>query len=165
MTACLCKSVQAYDERQNQMTIDSYLSFSQRFAKFKSKRLQQAVTGITGVHDPELNLGDLSEPSMEVAARGRKRKAAPATIPEEPADGVPLLSFVESMWKWHQASAWTRLSRKALCILPDTDKLWHVSHEYARTLLGCIFNQLVHCQSAILECSQRCCAVRAYMRC
>lgn len=89
---------QAYDERQNQMTMDSYLSFSQRFAKFKSKRLQKAVTGITGVHDPELNLGDLSEPSKKVGAkgRGRKRKPGPATIAEEPAEEVRPCSLREA---------------------------------------------------------------------
>ncbi|KAK9819017.1 hypothetical protein WJX74_004467 [Apatococcus lobatus] len=85
--------LKAYDERQNQMTMDSYLSFSQRFAKFKSKRLQKAVTGITGVHDPELNLGDLSDPSKKGAAKGRKRKAAPAAIPEEPVDEAALLDL------------------------------------------------------------------------
>ena len=79
---------QAYDERQNQMTMDSYLSFSQRFAKFKSKRLQKAVTGITGVHDPELNLGDLSEPSKKAGAKGKGRKPGPAAIAEEPAEEV-----------------------------------------------------------------------------
>ncbi|KAK9861414.1 hypothetical protein WJX84_011927 [Apatococcus fuscideae] len=77
--------LKAYDERQNQMTMDGYLSFSQRFAKFKSKRLQKAVTGITGVSDPELNLGGLPEPVKKAATRGRKRKSAPAPIPEESA--------------------------------------------------------------------------------
>jgi DNA excision repair protein ERCC-5 len=30
----------AYDERQTQLRIDQFLSFNQRFAKIKSKRLQ-----------------------------------------------------------------------------------------------------------------------------
>lgn len=94
---CQPMPVQAYDERQNQMTMDSYLSFSQRFAKFKSKRLQKAVTGITGVHDPELNLGDLSEPSKKNGAngRGRKRKPGPDPIPEEPAEEVRPCSLID----------------------------------------------------------------------
>lgn len=41
--------VQAYDDNQTQMTLDGFLSFSQRFAKIKSRRLQKAVAGITGV--------------------------------------------------------------------------------------------------------------------
>ncbi len=40
--------MQAYDDNQTQMTLDSFLSFSQRFAKIKSRRLQKAVAGITG---------------------------------------------------------------------------------------------------------------------
>ena len=40
--------VQAYDDNQTQMTLDGFLSFSQRFAKIKSRRLQKAVAGITG---------------------------------------------------------------------------------------------------------------------
>ena len=40
--------IQAYDDNQTQMTLDSFLSFSQRFAKIKSRRLQKAVAGITG---------------------------------------------------------------------------------------------------------------------
>ena len=44
--------VQAYDDNQTQMTLDSFLSFSQRFAKIKSRRLQKAVAGITGTASP-----------------------------------------------------------------------------------------------------------------
>ena len=44
--------MQAYDDNQTQMTLDSFLSFSQRFAKIKSRRLQKAVAGITGVYTP-----------------------------------------------------------------------------------------------------------------
>lgn len=40
--------LQAYDDNQKQMTLDSFLSFNQRFAKIKSRRLQKAVAGITG---------------------------------------------------------------------------------------------------------------------
>ncbi len=56
--------MQAYDENQTQMTLDSFLSFSQRFAKIKSRRLQKAVAGITG--GPSLYLAphnNLSLPS------------------------------------------------------------------------------------------------------
>ena len=43
------RMLQAYDDNQTQMTLDGFLSFSQRFAKIKSRRLQKAVAGITGV--------------------------------------------------------------------------------------------------------------------
>ncbi len=72
------------------MTIDGYLSFSQRFAKFKSKRLQKAVTGISGVEDPELVLGGLPDAPTTSSKRGRKRKGAPPPIAEEPAEEVKL---------------------------------------------------------------------------
>lgn len=48
--------IQAYDDNQTQMTLDSFLSFSQRFAKIKSRRLQKAVAGITGA-PPTSSLG------------------------------------------------------------------------------------------------------------
>ena len=40
--------------------MNAYLGFNQRFAKFKSVRLQQAVAGIAGVPTAELNLADAS---------------------------------------------------------------------------------------------------------
>ena len=46
--------MQAYDDNQTQLTLDSFLSFSQRFAKIKSRRLQKAVAGITGVLPPHI---------------------------------------------------------------------------------------------------------------
>jgi DNA excision repair protein ERCC-5 len=39
--------LQAYDRKQTQLRIDQFLSFSQRFAKIKSKRMQ--VSGVTWV--------------------------------------------------------------------------------------------------------------------
>eukprot|EP00891_Asterochloris_glomerata_P008711 jgi/Astpho2/8711/e_gw1.00128.97.1_t len=46
-----------YDARVHQQTLDPFLTFSQRFAKIKSKRLQQAVAGSTRRPDPELVFG------------------------------------------------------------------------------------------------------------
>jgi len=44
------------------MRIDQYLTHKQRFAKIKSKRLQQAVAKITGVDvNPELFLADIGQ--------------------------------------------------------------------------------------------------------
>lgn len=49
--------LQVYDARVHQQTLDPFLTFSQRFAKIKSKRLQQAVAGSTRRPDPELVFG------------------------------------------------------------------------------------------------------------
>lgn len=40
-----------YDNRQAQLRMEQFLSFSTRFAKIRSKRLQTAVANITG-HEP-----------------------------------------------------------------------------------------------------------------
>jgi hypothetical protein len=42
-----------YDTRSEQLRIDQFLAFSQRFAKIRSKRLQSAVAGIRGGELPE----------------------------------------------------------------------------------------------------------------
>ena len=74
--------LRAYDQREAQLRIDSFLQFRQRFAKIKSRRLQKAVTGITGEQNPDIVLGEF-EPGEEGgekqskrngASRGRKRK-------------------------------------------------------------------------------------------
>ena len=62
--------LQACDQRQSQLTMDQFLGFNQRFAKIRSKRLQKAVTAITGgAGDPsELYLADVSAmPDIHVA--------------------------------------------------------------------------------------------------
>ena len=51
--------LQVYDARVHQQTLDPFLTFSQRFAKIKSKRLQQAVAGSSMRPDPELVFGEL----------------------------------------------------------------------------------------------------------
>jgi len=62
---------QAFDARESQATMDNFL-YSQRFAKFKSKRLQLAVAGITGRANPELNLAAVD------GAPSKKRRGASA---------------------------------------------------------------------------------------
>lgn len=65
---------QAYDARQAQLTMDSFLSFNERFAKIKSKRLAKAVRGISKAPNPELLLdNDVDEPTPR---RKRAHKAA-----------------------------------------------------------------------------------------
>ena len=39
-------ALQAFDEKQTQATMDSFLSYRQKFAKIKSKRLQRAVQAL-----------------------------------------------------------------------------------------------------------------------
>ncbi|KAL0017809.1 hypothetical protein WJX77_008582 [Trebouxia sp. C0004] len=69
--------LKAYDDNQTQMTLDSFLSFSQRFAKIKSRRLQKAVAGITGVANSEMTFGDeIQDPAPKRRKAGRKSKAA-----------------------------------------------------------------------------------------
>eukprot|EP00879_Flechtneria_rotunda_P022958 GHRR01024267.1.p1 GENE.GHRR01024267.1~~GHRR01024267.1.p1 ORF type:complete len:445 (+),score=191.78 GHRR01024267.1:668-2002(+) len=47
--------LRSYGQRSSQMRIDQYLTHKQRFAKIRSKRLQQAVAKITGVEvNPDL---------------------------------------------------------------------------------------------------------------
>ena len=64
--------LQACDQRQSQLTMDQFLGFNQRFAKIRSKRLQKAVTAITGgAGDPsELYLADVSAMPDIHAAEG-----------------------------------------------------------------------------------------------
>lgn len=69
--------VQAFDERQTQATLDSFLTFSQRFAKIKSKRLQKAVTAISGKKNQEI----LLEAPEEGAPARKKRKQAATLDP------------------------------------------------------------------------------------
>ena len=47
----------AAENRSTQRTLDSFLSFNQRFAKIQSKRLARAVRGIAGGALPEVRLG------------------------------------------------------------------------------------------------------------
>ena len=44
-TAEASHALQVFEERQAQVTMDSFLTFSQRFAKVKSARLQRALAG------------------------------------------------------------------------------------------------------------------------
>jgi len=64
--------LKAYEKRQSQLTMDQFLSFNQRFAKIKSKRLQKAVNSITGGRaDPDMFLADVSKVVATTAPEGR----------------------------------------------------------------------------------------------
>ena len=69
-------NTQAYDAREAQTTMDSFLSFSQRFAKIRSKRLAKAVTGISKAPNLDVFI-DLPAGTPTKAGR-KKRKAPPA---------------------------------------------------------------------------------------
>ena len=77
--------LKAYDERQTQQTLDNFVAYRQRFAKIRSKRLRQAVAGITGADNEELALqddeegGEPSRPAKKKATAPRKKKAKKTT--------------------------------------------------------------------------------------
>ena len=48
MDELLLPVLQAHDQRTSQLRMDQFLSFSQRFAKIRSKRLQTTINKITG---------------------------------------------------------------------------------------------------------------------
>lgn len=67
--------LKVFDERQSQLTMDSFLHFSQRFAKIRSSRLQKAVAGIARTHNPDLHFADTSSPDPKPKGkRGKKGK-------------------------------------------------------------------------------------------
>ncbi|GMH40145.1 hypothetical protein BSKO_08049 [Bryopsis sp. KO-2023] len=65
--------MKAYDQRQTQLRIDSFISFRQRFAKIKSKRLQKAVAGITGAENEEIALGQAEAPPEHATVKKRSK--------------------------------------------------------------------------------------------
>ena len=78
-------------ERQAQVTMDSFLSFSQRFAKIKSARLQKALAGTpAGQRGSALLSADLAATAPEGdeeqpnAKKPRKRKAKAKAAAAEP---------------------------------------------------------------------------------
>lgn len=72
--------VQAYDERQTQTTMTQFLTFSQRFAKFKSVRLQRAVKGVSGKASEDLHYMDTASPSQPKRARASKPGGRPHVL-------------------------------------------------------------------------------------
>lgn len=70
--------LKAYDRRQNQLRIDSFVAFRERFAKIKSTRLRTAVRGITGSENPDLALEASANPG-DIPKGRKKRKAGDAT--------------------------------------------------------------------------------------
>ncbi|KAL8159752.1 hypothetical protein V2J09_001289 [Rumex salicifolius] len=81
-----------YNKRETQLRLEAFYSFNERFAKIRSKRVKQAVKGITGNESVELS----SEPKVGGKRNKRKKPTKDAdaalfeeeenltSIPEEP---------------------------------------------------------------------------------
>ena len=68
--------VQAYRDRQTQLRMDAFVTMTHRFAKIRSKRLQAAVSAISGAPiAPELALT-----ASEAVVRKRKRAEPAAAV-------------------------------------------------------------------------------------
>ncbi len=70
---------QAYDARQAQLTMDTFLTFNERFAKIKSKRLAKAVGGISKATHSELLLEDGADAPAPKRRRASKNTASVPT--------------------------------------------------------------------------------------
>lgn len=70
--------LRSYDQRQTQLRIDSFLQYSQRFAKIKSKRLQKAVAGIRGKDNPDIVLGgeQLSHEPPKAGSQSKRKRSS-----------------------------------------------------------------------------------------
>jgi DNA excision repair protein ERCC-5 len=67
-----CQSLRAVPDANSAAC--SLQDCKEQFAKVRSKRLRNAITGLTGKVDPELSLGDLR---ADAAPKPKRRKAAP----------------------------------------------------------------------------------------
>ncbi|GBG67011.1 hypothetical protein CBR_g74695 [Chara braunii] len=83
--------MKAVDSRQTQLRIDSFFSFNERFAKFRSKRIHKAVAQITGKSNPEIALDhplEFVEPPPKDSKNGRKKKKSSAASAMGTADAA-----------------------------------------------------------------------------
>lgn len=76
MEDLLVPVLRGLESREQQLRIDSFVAFRERFAKIKSKRLRKAVAGITGSENPAIALG-LEDEAVKDKDAGR-RSAEPA---------------------------------------------------------------------------------------
>lgn len=76
----LLPMIKAFDDRQAQTTLDSFLSYRQRFAKIKSKRMQKAVKAIAqgaGGSQEEILLQDGEMPGTTRKIKTKAKAAEP----------------------------------------------------------------------------------------
>ncbi|KAH9314682.1 hypothetical protein KI387_023309, partial [Taxus chinensis] len=66
-----------YDRRETQLRLEAFYSFNERFAKIRSRRIQKAVTGITGRRSADLM--DLP-PHLESTPKKKPRKKKESSI-------------------------------------------------------------------------------------
>jgi DNA excision repair protein ERCC-5 len=127
----------AFDARQSQATLDSFLSFRQRFAKFRSRRLAAAVAGIAGAPAAALTLGadegaaPAAKPRKTRAPRGRGKKraaegeeegaageeAAPSQPPQQPSQapsaGAPFEEEADPRWALPEGDVFVAAPRRS----------------------------------------------------
>jgi 5'-3' exonuclease len=120
----------AFDARQSQATLDSFLSFRQRFAKFRSRRLAAAVAGIAGAPAAALTLGadeggaPAARPRKPRAPRGRGKKRAAegkeaGAVGEEAAPSQALAAGAEveeeadPRWALHEGDVFVAAPRRS----------------------------------------------------
>ncbi|BFI28307.1 DNA excision repair protein ERCC-5 [Marchantia polymorpha subsp. ruderalis] len=82
-----------HDRRETQTRMDSYYHFSQRFAKIRSRRIQKAVTGITGRRSDEL----MDLPPHLVVQKKSTKKRSNITKTSELDDEINRLSEINQM--------------------------------------------------------------------
>lgn len=72
-----------YDERQTQATMDTFLSFKQRFAKIRSKRLQKAIAGVSKRKSDRIMLNEETPKEKAPTRSGKRLKALGKETDEE----------------------------------------------------------------------------------
>jgi 5'-3' exonuclease len=72
--AHLLPVLKIYDERQTQATMDTFLSFKQRFAKIRSKRLQKAIAGVSKRKSDKIMLNEETSKEKAPTRSGKRLK-------------------------------------------------------------------------------------------
>lgn len=75
-------------DAQRQLTLEPFLAFRKRFAKIQSKRLKQAVRGITGKPNPTIELHGGEPDSRPLPGSGAADPAHHSTVTEPAAGGA-----------------------------------------------------------------------------
>lgn len=83
--------LKVYESHETQLRLEAFYTFNQRFAKVRSKRIQKALTGITGKSNSEIMDLPLSPPKAVTTRKGkagRKHVEAPNVIVENSLNNV-----------------------------------------------------------------------------
>jgi hypothetical protein len=107
----------AYQDRQTQMQLDTFVTITHRFAKIRSKRLQAAVAGVSGAplrDELAVAAGDAAAAAPSAAgqpAQGKAKAAAAGAKRKRPgaaaldADAVPALRKAPKRGAAHSGGA------------------------------------------------------------